>query len=147
MDHELSSSQLGRGQVGWDWASVQLHDGRELMAYRMRREDGTTDPFSTVAWIDQEGRVRQFGPDHFTWKTEGVWKSPRSGAQYPAVVVLGTSKWGASGAEVLRIEPLSADQELSGLGGSIPYWEGACRVLDSQGKVGTVSERRFYDEA
>ena len=135
MDHELSSSQLGRGQVGWDWASVQLHDGRELMAYRMRREDGTTDPFSTVAWIDREGRVSQFGPDHFTWKTEGIWKSPRSGAKYPAVVVLGTSKWGALGAEVLRIEPLSADQELSGLGGSIPYWEGACRVLDSQGKV------------
>ena len=135
MDHELSSSQLGQGQIGWDWLSVQLQDGRELMAYRMRREDGKTDPFSTVAWIDREGRVRQFGPDHFTWKTEGVWKSPHSGAQYPAVVVLSTPKWEAKPEEILRIEPLAADQELSGLGGSIPYWEGACRVLDSQGRV------------
>jgi predicted secreted hydrolase len=135
MDHELSSSQLGQGQVGWDWASVQLHDGRELMAYRMRREDGKTDPYSTVAWISREGRVTQFAADQFTWKTEGNWKSPRSGAQYPAVVVLSTPKWEAQSVEVLRIEPLSADQELSGLGGSIPYWEGACRVLDTEGKV------------
>ncbi len=47
MDHEFSSSQLGAGQVGWDWLSLQLFDGRELMAYRLRFQDGSTDPFST----------------------------------------------------------------------------------------------------
>ena len=134
MDHELSSSQLGQGQVGWDWASLQLQDGRELMAYRMRREDGKIDPFSTVAWISREGRVTQFGADQFTWKTEGIWLSPHSGARYPAAVLLGTPKGEAMSGETLRIEPLFADQELSGLAGSIPYWEGACRVLDSKGR-------------
>src|SRR5690606_11448407 len=40
MDHEFSSSQLGPDQEGWDWASLQLADGREIMCYRMRRKDG-----------------------------------------------------------------------------------------------------------
>ena len=53
MDHEISSSQLGAGQVGWDWAGIQLTDGREIMAYRMRRSDGSTDPFSTLTWVDR----------------------------------------------------------------------------------------------
>ncbi len=88
MDHELSSSQLGEGQVGWDWTSIQFFDGRELMAYRMRRDDGSTDAFSTVAWIGQDGRVSQWGPDRFTWRGEGQWKSPRSGGTYPATVLL-----------------------------------------------------------
>jgi predicted secreted hydrolase len=29
---------------------------------------------------------------------------------------------------------LAADQELTGAIGGIPYWEGACRVLDAQGR-------------
>ena len=134
MDHELSSSQLGAGQAGWEWACVQLRDGRELMAYRMRRKDGSTDPFSTVAWIGTDGRLRQFGSNRLTWKTAGRWRSPRSGAEYPASVVLEVPALNGAMADSLRLEPLAADQELSGLGGFIPYWEGACRVLDSAGR-------------
>jgi predicted secreted hydrolase len=88
MDHEFSSSQLGAGQVGWDWLSLQLFDGRELMAYRMRRPDGSTDPFSTVAWIDGQSVVRQIGPDQFTWKTLQHWRSPKTGSDYPSLVEL-----------------------------------------------------------
>ena len=134
MDHELSSSQLGEGQVGWDWTSIQFFDGRELMAYRMRRDDGSTDAFSTVAWIGQDGRVSQWGPDRFTWRGEGQWKSPRSGGTYPATVLLTVPEPDGRPGPTLRIEPLCADQELSGGIGGVPYWEGACRVLDGQGK-------------
>ncbi len=134
MDHEISSSQLGQGQVGWDWTCIQLFDGRELMAYRMRRDDGSTDPFSTVAWIEADGRVSQWGPDRFTWRGEGQWKSPRSGGVYPAAVLLSVPEPDGSPGPTLRIEPLCADQELSGGIGGIPYWEGACRVRDAQGK-------------
>jgi predicted secreted hydrolase len=31
MDHEFGSSFLEEQQVGWDWFSIQLNDGRELM--------------------------------------------------------------------------------------------------------------------
>ena len=36
--------------------------------------------------------------------------------------------------EAFTIEPLVADQELSGKLGGVAYWEGACRILDDQKK-------------
>ena len=134
MDHEFSSSQLGRDQVGWDWASLQLRDGREVMAYRMRRSDGTTDPFSTLAWVGLEGGVTQVGADRFGWETEGQWRSPTTGAVYPAAVLLTTEDPADGRRRRYRIQPLVSAQELTGSLGGIPYWEGACRVLDESGQ-------------
>jgi predicted secreted hydrolase len=134
MDHEFSSSQLGAGQVGWDWLSLQLFDGRELMAYRMRRSDGTTDPFSTVAWIVAQSAVRQIGPDKFTWRILQHWRSPKSGSEYPSLVEL-TAKNPVTGIkETFIVQPFVADQELIGKIGGVGYWEGASRVLDENNK-------------
>jgi predicted secreted hydrolase len=132
MDHEISSSQLGRGQVGWDWICVQFrHEPRELMLYRMRRADGTADPVSRLQWVTPEGRPVTAG---FSWEVDSHWKSPRSGATYPSRVRL-TTKDPDSGAPVaLEIEPLVADQELVNTLGGGPYWEGACRVRNAQGE-------------
>jgi len=135
MDHEISSSQLGEGQVGWDWACIQLNDGRELMAYRMRRKDGSTDPFSTLAWIDRGGRVRHWDASGFQWTPEGTWRSPRTGAAYPSLVRLTVPDPAGVGPISYRLRPLAADQELSGGVGGIPYWEGACDVLDATGRI------------
>jgi predicted secreted hydrolase len=130
MDHEFSSSQLGTGQVGWDWLSLQLFDGRELMAYRMRRRDGSTDPFSTVAWIDATGQVRQIGPDNFTWMVLSHWRSRKTGADYPSLVRLEAVNPATARPETFIVQPFVADQELAGKPSGIGYWEGACRVLD-----------------
>src|SRR3990170_4833187 len=40
-DHEYSTSALSTDQVGWDWFSIQLADGYELMLYQIRRTDGS----------------------------------------------------------------------------------------------------------
>jgi predicted secreted hydrolase len=132
MDHEISSSQLGGGQVGWDWVSVQLQ-GRpwELMLYRLRRADGSADPASRLQWVSPQGRAITAA---FTWEVLSRWHSPRSGATYPARVRL-TTRDPVTGAPVhFIIEPLLADQELGGALGAGPYWEGACRVLDEAGR-------------
>jgi predicted secreted hydrolase len=134
MDHEFSSSQLGAGQVGWDWLSLQLFDGRELMAYRMRRTDGSTDPFSTVAWIDQKSVVRQIGPEKFQWKVLQRWRSPKSGSEYPSLVELSAENPVTGKIENFIVQPFVADQELVGKIGGVGYWEGACRVLDENKK-------------
>jgi predicted secreted hydrolase len=134
MDHEFSSSQLGAGQVGWDWLSLQLFDGRELMVYQMRRADGSTDPYSTVAWINAQGKVRQTGPDQFQWKTLKHWHSQNTGADYPSLVRLEAMNPTTGKVEVFIIQPDVADQELVGKTGGVSYWEGACRVLDANQK-------------
>ncbi len=132
MDHEFSSSQLGAGQVGWDWLSLQLFDGRELMSYRMRRQGGGTDPYSTVAWIDAAGQVRQIGPEQFKWTMLAHWHSPKSGADYPSLVRLEAINPATGQPETFIIQPYVADQELTGRVGGVGYWEGACRVLNEQ---------------
>lgn len=134
MDHEFSSSQLDDDQAGWDWASIQLHDGREIMVYRMRLKDGGADEFSTLAWVDRDGRVTHFGPDRFRLERLGHWQSPRTGGKYPLGLKLAAFDPAAGREVVLRLEPLLKDQELSGAVGGVPYWEGACRVVDEAGR-------------
>ena len=127
MDHEFSSSQLSRGQVGWDWAGVQLRDGRSLMVYRMRGADGAQDPWSTLTEVDARGRILR--ATRSFQLTGGAWRSPASGAAYPLPLRL--RAWGGE----WTFEPLVPDQELrTRLGASITYWEGACRVRDGQGQ-------------
>jgi predicted secreted hydrolase len=134
MDHEISSGQLSPGQAGWDWACLQLDDGRDLMAYRMRLADGATDAFSTLAWIDKEGHVKHIAPGPFRWETLDTWISPKTKAVYPVEVKI-TAPDPVTGKEVsFQLEPLAREQELSGALGGVTYWEGACRIRDAAGR-------------
>jgi predicted secreted hydrolase len=125
MDHEFSSSQLAPGQVGWDWAGIQLRDGRSLMVYRLRGERGGQDPWSTLTEVDAAGRITRI--THAFQLDGGPWRA-RSGAAYPLPLRL--RAWG----EAWTLEPLVADQELrTHAGAGITYWEGACRVRGQDG--------------
>jgi len=126
MDHEFSSSQLDEGQAGWDWAAIQLKDGREIMVYRMRRTDGSTDAASTLTWIAKDGALKKAA---FDWKALATWKSPHSGAAYPNHVRI------ESEGSVFELRPMAQDQEQGGSITGLPYWEGACDVLDERGEM------------
>ncbi len=127
MDHEFSSSQLAPNLVGWDWAGIQLKDGRSLMVYRLRRADGSQDPWSLVSEVDAQGRLARTTRS-FRFQG-GAWKSPGSAAVYPLPLRLEAL------GETWTLEPLVAGQELrTRLGTAITYWEGACRVLDARGR-------------
>jgi predicted secreted hydrolase len=128
MDHEFSSSQLAQDQVGWDWAGIQLRDGRSLMAYRLRRKDGSQDPFSTLTEVDAAGHIQR-STHAFSLIPKGRWRSPGTGTDYPLPLVL--EAWG----ERFTLLPLLPNQELqTGRSTGITYWEGACRVLDATGQ-------------
>jgi predicted secreted hydrolase len=129
MDHEFSSSQLDEGQVGWDWAALQFQDGTEIMVYRMRRADGSTDAASKLVTIARDGTQRALKADAFSWKELASWQSPRSGAEYPVEVQVAFED------RSYRLRPLAKDQEQGGDITGLPYWEGACDVLDANGKV------------
>ena len=131
MDHEISSSQLDTNQVGWDWVSVQFTDGRELMLYRLRTRDGGADPASSLTWVDGAGKPLK---QKFSWEVLETWKSPTTGAVYPARVAIATTDPVTGAAVRYTLEPLARDQELAGRLGGIAYWEGACRVRDAAGK-------------
>jgi predicted secreted hydrolase len=138
MDHEISSSQLTEDQVGWDWAGIQLDDGREILSYRLRRKDGSTDPASNLVWVEKTGELTHQNPETFRWISSGVWKSRYSGATYPLPAGIRT-KDPKSGKEIeLRLEPILMSQELQSPLTGIPYWEGACRVIQEGKPVGSA---------
>ena len=131
MDHEISSSQLGAGQIGWDWVSIQFTDQRELMLYRLRLRDGTADPASTLTWIDAAGRTQR---SPFTWEVLTRWTSPATGATYPQRIRITTTDPATNAPVAFLVEPLVAAQELPGTLGGVSYWEGACRIRDAAGQ-------------
>jgi predicted secreted hydrolase len=121
MDREWSTSALGKDQVGWDWFSLQLSDGWDLMLYRLRRKDGTADPASSGTLIGPQGKSRALNLSDFQILSSGEWRSPRSGARYPARWRLRIPREDLD----LEFRPLLADQELDV---SFRYWEGAVSI-------------------
>ncbi|MDX1644126.1 MAG: lipocalin-like domain-containing protein [Thermoanaerobaculia bacterium] len=121
LDREWSTSALEPGVVGWDWFALQLSDGRDLMVYRLRRDDGGTDPHSAGVLVEPDGDYEVVGASEFTLRETARWESPQSGAVYPAGWRLAIPA-----AEVdLVVEPRLAAQEHTG---SVLYWEGAVTV-------------------
>ncbi len=136
MDHEISSSQLDRGQVGWDWISVQFDDGRELMAFVLRTEEGGVSPFSSLTWVAADGALTESKAADFEWRHEGRWKSPKTGATYPISPLVVATDPATGERRAFRLEPLMETQEIVGGLGGISYWEGACDVRDEgTGKI------------
>ncbi len=130
MDHEISSSQLDKDQVGWDWACIQFRDGREIMGYVLRTKGDGISPYSKLVWIDRDGTLTHVKSGDYEWKHEGAWKSPATGATYPVSPMIVTRD-PASGAERrLRLLPLLENQEMTGGAGGVSYWEGACEVVE-----------------
>ena len=120
MDREWSTSALGPDQVGWDWFALQLDDGRELMYYQLRRNDGTADPESDGVLVAQDGTKTPVARDDVALEVLDTWTSPLGGT-YP-------SSWRLrvpSQALDLTVTPYFEAQELDV---SVRYWEGAVRV-------------------
>jgi predicted secreted hydrolase len=124
MDREWSTSALEPGQAGWDWFALQLSDGTELMYYRVRRDDGSTDPRSRGSFVDGRGAKTGLNPSELRLDVLDRWNSPRGG-DYP-------SRWHVVVDTVdldVEVVPLLADQELDL---SFRYWEGAVRVFGTR---------------
>jgi predicted secreted hydrolase len=123
MDHEFFTHQLERDQAGWDWLSIQLGDGTELMLFRLRRRDGTIDPFSAGTYIDANGQARHLKASDFWLEPESgsEWTSPRSGGRYPL-------RWRirvpSISLELQASTPLDNQELVSTNGVSPTYWEG-----------------------
>lgn len=129
MDHEFGSTELGADQVGWDWFSIQLEDDTELMLYRMRRKDGSSDLASSGTAVSPDGGARHLEVTDFQIESTGTWTSSESKATYP-------SKWRLKFPSldlVLDVTPLVADQELrTSRSTKVSYWEGAVAVTGTK---------------
>lgn len=126
-DHEWSSSQLARGEVGWDWLCLQWDDGSALMLYRMRLANGGVEPSSSGTWIGADGTTTHLRSSDFQMTPMTFWNSGATTGRYPigwrVTLPLNKSEFTVSGA----VE----DQELKL--GAITYWEGAVDATGTRG--------------
>lgn len=124
MDKEFGSNQLEREQIGWDWFSLQLDDGRDLMLYLLRDTTGAPS-WASGTLVDAAGRPRYLAAGDFTVRVDDHWTSDSSGARYP-------SRWTIelpSESLQIRVRPLMPAQEnRSRILRLLFYWEGAVIV-------------------
>jgi predicted secreted hydrolase len=129
MDKEFFTNSLADGQVGWDWFSLQLDDGRELMLYVMRNENGEID-YASGTLVEKDSQVSYLDREAFRINETDSWKSP-SGDSYG-------SEWRVRIPEAsldLIVRSQLPDQEnRSKLIPTLRYWEGAVDVTGKDGK-------------
>lgn len=118
LDREWATNQLTAEQVGWNWFSLQLNDGSELMLYQMRTRGGGLDPNSSGTFVAREGTTQHLRRDDYQLTPLREWKSPQTGGRYPIAWQLTVPKLGLA----LRIDTPLAAQEL--VFQPIAYWEG-----------------------
>ena len=130
MDHEFGSADLAQGLVGWDWFSIQLQSGFEIMAYWLRRQDGTFDSASSGTLVVPSGEARHLSHDDLKLDILEHWDSQASGARYPSRWTLTIVPFDIR----LTITPHLPDQELRTTKSTqITYWEGTVKVKGRQG--------------
>jgi predicted secreted hydrolase len=127
LDHEWSDRYLGEAQ-GWDWLGINLHDGRALTLFQLRRKDGTRD------WAGGSLRTpgqpdRSFAPGEVEMTATRHWASPATGARYPV-------EWRLkSPAGEMRLSADFDTQEIDARNSNgLVYWEGVARLLDDKGR-------------
>ncbi|MCW1248154.1 iron ABC transporter permease, partial [Pseudomonas sp. SAICEU22] len=125
LDREWSSQPLTENQTGWDWFSLHLESGEQVMLYRMRHKEG--EPYLTGTWIDAQGQATTLHADQIslvpldTAKVEGRSMPVRWSVKIPGKQLDITTRALNPGAWMnLRI----------------PYWEGPVQLSGSHGGNG-----------
>jgi predicted secreted hydrolase len=128
LDHEWSDTFMPPAAVGWDWIGMNLDDGSALMAFRLRRADGTSE--YAGGSVRRRGEpTRNFGPSEVTFTPGRMWQSASSKARYPVQWAVRTP------AGRYTVSALLDDQELDSRSSTgAVYWEGLSDLLDESGR-------------
>jgi len=119
-DREWSTSVLGEDQVGWDWFALQFDDGRDLMVFQLRRDDGRRDSYDQGLWVAEDGRSQPLRAEDFTLEPTAYWQDA-DGVAWPIQWQLRTA------AGTWRIRAALADQRMAT---TLVYWEGLIDIYD-----------------
>ncbi len=127
MDHEFGTTFLEPEQIGWDWFSIQLTDGRDLMIFQLRRADGSIDPRSSGTLVERDGTTIPI-TSGFRLEPGRQWKSAVTGSQYPVTwtVRVPARDLTLDVAAALDGQELHTEQSTG-----VTYWEGAVDVAGS----------------
>ncbi len=122
-DHQWGDF-IAIGGGGWDWFAVNLADGTDLTFSLVRAGDGTY-PLVDGTLVAADGATRHLDRSAFSVTSDRTWKSPLTGATYPAGWRISLPGEGL----VVELTPTVAAQELDTRATTgVVYWEGSQRV-------------------
>jgi predicted secreted hydrolase len=128
LDREWSTSSLDAGVVGWDWFSLQLDDGRDVMLYSLRQADGGSAPESAGSVVSLDGSRTALRNADFQLEARRYWRSPSSGVSWPVDWRVRIPAHDLD----LRVVAALSDQEQSL---AVRYWEGSVDILPADGNA------------
>jgi predicted secreted hydrolase len=118
---------------GWDWFSIQLDDGSELMIYGLRKRGGSRIIAKGGSYITRSGKLKNLYGKDISIRSKRKWTSQKTGITYP-------SSWDIIVKDIgvdLKVSPVILDQEVTDMASTpLCYWEGPC---DIRGKKGSRS--------
>jgi predicted secreted hydrolase len=123
MDHQWGDFILANGGA-WDWFSLQLNDGSDLMITVRREQPGSVAAtYGTL--LDERGAATELADADLLVEATGEWRSPRTGILYPSGWRVRLPGHGFD----LILEPVIPDQELeTSASTGVTYWEGEIEV-------------------
>lgn len=139
LDREIFSSTLAPDQTGWDWVSLQLDDGRDLMLYRLRGDTPEAE-FALGTLVDRDGNSRTLPAEAWNLTPLETWKSPETEAEYP---INWSLKVPGEDIDLVLKAVMPAQENISGQSG-VHYWEGAV-IAEPAGKPGQNVGRGFVE--
>jgi predicted secreted hydrolase len=121
-DREWSSGSLSKNQVGWDWFSIQLSDGTDIMFFKLRDKSGNTD-FAKGTIIYPFSGSKNLGSEDVKIRTINYFKT-KDGVKYPSEWELEIPNESIK----LKIKTQIPDQELKL---AVRYYEGSINISGS----------------
>ena len=114
MDHQWGDFQID--PAGWDWFSLHLDDGTELMLATVRGDEVVKTGLGT--YVDAEGTATAVTAEVTPLDQ---WTSEATGGTYPIGWTVSVPEMGIS----LTLKPVTADAEVDPQTQNVPtYWEG-----------------------
>jgi predicted secreted hydrolase len=125
LDREWSSQPLAADQSGWDWFSLHLDDGQQLMVFRLRGAGG--QHFLSGNWIDSQGRSTPLAPGSISLRP--LQDTTVAGRQIP-------TRWAIDiPSHALHVETTALNPK-AWMAVGTPYWEGPVTLAGSHGGEG-----------
>jgi predicted secreted hydrolase len=126
-------------KVSWQWYSIQLDNGEDIMAYTISKTKDEPFIAGGVTLVDSTGcRTDSYDSGELTMSSTGLWVSPHTGVSFPTAFNLFVPSKNMN----LVLQPVIQDQEI--YGGPLKYWEGAVNVSGTEN--GTVVNGTGYVE-
>ena len=127
MDHQWGDFTIAN--IGWDWLSLNLDDGSDLMVSVVWEQDGSAHIATYGTYVPPDSGPVHLPGDDISLEPTGTWTSPETGGVYPMGWTLGIDSLGLD----LALTPVIEESEFA-ISQIIPvvYWEGAVAATGSK---------------